>query len=187
MTLTIKTKTDDSFLVASLAQKDEGALAEIYRRHSGQVFGLARRLTRNDALAEEVSQEVFLRLWKQPAKFDPSRGTLRTFLLTHTHGRSIDLIRSESARRMREDKENSLMTTTGRSIDEHVIDLTIAETVRTAVSQLTDDERRAIELAYFDGHSYREVAVLLDQPEGTIKSRIRTGLRRLGTTLNELA
>lgn len=175
----------DREVVESLGNGDRGALAEIYRRHSGPVYGLAQRLTRNRALAEEVSQEVFLRLWNHPERFDASRGSLRTYLLTQTHGRAIDLIRSESARRIREDKEIPMLDSPTRTLDEHVIDLTTAEAVRNAVAELGDDERMAIELAYFGGHSYREVAVLLGQPEGTVKSRIRSGLHRLGATLNE--
>src|SRR5580658_6521310 len=91
----------DANLVMSVARYHEDALAEIYRRHAGAVYGLARRLLWDDSVAEEVVQEVFLRLWNQPERYDPDRGSIRSFLLAQTHGRAIDLLRSESSRRQR--------------------------------------------------------------------------------------
>jgi RNA polymerase sigma-70 factor (ECF subfamily) len=157
----------------------EWALEEAYRRHGDAVFAFARRITRNAVLAEDVCQDVFVRLWRAPARFDPDRGTLRSYLLTHAHGRSVDVIRSESSRRIREDKDAVLTPASTPSIDEAVIEMQVAGRVRSALDQLEPSQRRAIELAYFGGHSYREVAELLEQPEGTVKSRIRAGLRRL--------
>lgn len=174
----------DADLAASIVARDESALAEVYRRHSGSVFGLAMRVTRNRVLAEDVTQEVFVRLWKEPHKFDHTRGSLRTYLLSHAHGRSVDIIRSESSRRMREDNEARLVAEAGPSLDEEVIEMQIAEQVRGALAELDSLQRSAIELAYYGGHSYREVAEMLGQPEGTVKSRIRAGLRRLGEQLS---
>lgn len=176
---------EDAQLVELIRTGDETALAETYRRHANAVFGLALRVTRNRALAEDVTQDVFVRLWKKTDKYDPDRGTLRTFLMTIAHSRSVDVIRSESSRRMREERDHLEVATSGPSIEEEVIDMHIAENVRKALEGLTPDERVAIELAYFGGQSYREVAVTLDQPEGTIKSRIRTGMKRLGTQLDQ--
>jgi RNA polymerase sigma-70 factor, ECF subfamily len=178
VTHTAAMATDQELAEAILRQKED-ALAEAYRRHASAVFGLAMRVTHNKTLAEEVAQEVFVRLWKDPAKFDPSRGSLRSFLLSHAHGRSVDLIRSESARRTREDREARMVAEAGPSIDEEVIEMQMAEQVRVALDTLHPQERSAIELAYFGGHSYREVAEMLGQPEGTVKSRIRAGLRRM--------
>lgn len=182
-TATAPTVATDSELAQSIIARDESALAEAYRRHSGAVFGLAKRLTRNQALAEDVTQEVFVRLWKNPEKFDPKRGTLKTYLLSHAHGRSVDIIRSESSRRTREDNEARLVAEAGPSIDEEVIEMHVAQQVRTALAKLDSLQRSAIELAYYGGHSYREVAEMLGQPEGTVKSRIRVGLRRLHENL----
>jgi RNA polymerase sigma-70 factor (ECF subfamily) len=155
------------------------ALSEVYRRHSGPVFGLALGLVRDRALAEDVTQEVFLRLWNRPGVYDPERGSMRSFLLSHTHGRSIDLIRAEGARRTREDREARLVPTGGQTLEEEVMDLAMAEKIREALQTLSDNERNVIELAYFGGYTYREVAEILEQPEGTVKSRIRAGLKRL--------
>ena len=178
-TATAPSIADDAELIESVRERDESALAEVYRRYSSAVFGLAMRVTRNQALAEEVTQEVFVRIWKDPEKYDPSRGTLKTYLLAHAHGRSVDLIRSESSRRIREDNEARLVAEAGPSIDEEVMEMQVAQQVRSALGQLDSLQRSAIELAYYGGHSYREVAEMLGQPEGTVKSRIRAGLRRL--------
>jgi len=157
----------------------------VFRRHGGPIFGLAKRLIMDPVLAEEVVQEVLLRLWKSPEKFDPSRGTLRAYLLSHTHGRSVDLIRSESARRIREEREARLTAEAGLSLEEEVWEMALAEHVREALQELDELERRAIEMAYFGGYPYREVARLLNTPEGTVKSRIRTGLKRLNVSLTQ--
>lgn len=177
------THLDDSRLVEAIGAGSEAALAEAYRRHAGPVHGLALRLVRQPALAEDVTQEVFLRLWKRSHTFDPTRGNLRAFLLTHTRGRSIDLIRSEGARRIREEREGRLARIATPQLEDEVMDLNRAEETRAALRLLDDGEREAIELAYFGGYTYREVAEILDIPEGTIKSRIRSGMRRMHATL----
>lgn len=171
--------SSDAALVIAIGRWDQDALAETYRRHGGVVFALARRLLGEQALAEEVVQEVFLRLWNDPGRFDPARGSLRSYLLAQTHGRAVDLLRAERARRQREDRDAREGVQGGYDLEREVMDLTVAERVKAALAELPTGERRAIELAYFGGHSYREVAALLDEPEGTVKSRIRSGLRRL--------
>ena len=173
----------DASLAMAVARWQEEALAEIYRRHAGAVFGLAKRLMFDAVLAEEVTQEVFVRLWREPERFDPTRGSLRTFLLSVTHGRAIDILRSEMSRRAREERSRAVAEA-GYDLEQEVFDLTTAERVREAVAKLPGVERKAIELAYFGGHSYREVAVIENEPEGTIKSRIRSGLRRMGRELD---
>ncbi|MGA2932541.1 MAG: sigma-70 family RNA polymerase sigma factor [Acidimicrobiales bacterium] len=176
-------EVSDAQLVTSIARYSEVALAEAYRRHGGAVFGLAKRVLQNPTEAEDVTQEVFLRLWNQPDRFDPDRGSLRSFLLAQAHGRAVDAVRSSSSRRARESRD--ALRTAGAEYDmqHEVWDLAVAEQVAHAMGELPDEERRAIELAYFDGRTYREVAQLLDQPEGTVKSRIRNGMRRMSAVL----
>ena len=151
-----------------------------YRDHAGAVFGLARRLLWDRSLAEEVTQEVFLRWWRRPERFDPRRGTLRSFLLADCHGRSVDAIRSEAARRDREEQD-------GRSRRRHVVgdeadqigDGVLHDEVALLLRDLPECEREAISLAFFGEATYVQVAATLGAPEGTVKSRIRSGLGRL--------
>jgi len=169
----------DAGLVVAIGRYREDALAEAYRRHAGAVFALGRRVLSDVVAAEEVVQEVFLRLWSSPDKFDPGRGSLRSYLLAQSHGRAVDLLRAEGSRRRREEREARETAEAGYDLEREVWDLTVADRVKEVVAVLPRDERRAIELAYFGGHTYREVAALLGQPEGTVKSRIRAGLKRM--------
>jgi RNA polymerase sigma-70 factor (ECF subfamily) len=176
-------EVSDARLVTSIARFSEVALAEVYRRHGRAVYGLARRVLHDDAEAEDVTQEVFLRLWRQPDRFDPDRGSLRSFLLAQAHGRAVDAVRSSSSRRRREFRDAARTARAEYDMQHEVWDLALADQVARAMAELSDDERQAIELAYFDGRTYREVAQLLDQPEGTVKSRIRNGMRRMRAVL----
>jgi len=169
----------DAALVVSIGRYHEDALAEVYRRHAGAVFALARRLLADKALAEEIVQEVFLRLWNDPDRYDPDRGSLRSYLLAQCHGRSVDLIRAESSRRRREERELTLAAESGYDLEHEVWDMAVADRVKATLQGLPEAEREAILLAYFGGHTYREVADLLGTPEGTVKSRIRAGLKKM--------
>jgi RNA polymerase sigma-70 factor (ECF subfamily) len=171
--------TSDAALVVAIGRWRQDALAEAYRRHAGSVFALSSRLLGDRTLAEEIVQEVFVRLWDSPDKFDPERGSLRSYLLAQCHGRSVDLVRSEQSRRQREERDHRRTAEAGYDVEHEVWDLAVAEHVQDALGTLPNDERRAIELAYFGGHTYREVATMLGQPEGTVKSRIRSGLKRM--------
>ena len=179
-------ETSDAGLVVAISRYHQDALAEAYRRHAGAVFGLARRRLADAAMAEEIVQEVFLRLWNDPDKFDPGRGSLRSYLLAQCHGRSVDLLRSETARRRREENDLRRTAEGGYDLEREVWDMALADHVREALDTLPAAEREAIRLAYLGGHSYREVALMLDEPEGTVKSRIRTGLKRLRAELTDV-
>jgi RNA polymerase sigma-70 factor (ECF subfamily) len=176
-------EVSDARLVTSIARYSDVALAEVYRRHGRAVYGLARRVLQDAAEAEDVTQEVFLRLWREPDRFDPERGSLRSFLLAQAHGRAVDAVRSTSSRRAREEREAARTARAEYDMQHEAWDLALADQVARAMGELSDDERRAIELAYFDGRTYREVARELEQPEGTVKSRIRSGMRRLRDAL----
>jgi RNA polymerase sigma-70 factor, ECF subfamily len=171
------TAASDAVLAIATARGDRGALAEIYRRHGAPVFRLAQRLLRDDRLAEDVVQDVFVRFWQDPQRFDPEKGQLRSFLLMKGHSRAVDSLRSEWSRRKRDERDINDPGRPSYDLEREVIDLDIADRVGRALQALPEDERRAISLAYFGGHTYREVAEMLGQPEGTVKSRIRNGLK----------
>jgi RNA polymerase sigma-70 factor (ECF subfamily) len=168
----------DPDLVRAIRGGDQAALAEVYRRHAGSVYALATRILGERFHAEEIVQEVFLRLWEHPERFDEVRGSCRAYLLMETQGRTVDRIRAEERRREREQRAQR-EAADSYELDIELRDLVIGEEVRDALAELSPQERAAIELAYFRGKTYKQVAIELQQPEGTIKSRIRAGLVHL--------
>jgi RNA polymerase sigma-70 factor (ECF subfamily) len=173
----------DAVLVVAIGRWTEAALAEVYRRHGGAVHALAQRILGAGDRADDVTQEVFVALWNRPERFDPARGSLRAFLVTIAHGRAVDLLRAESARHGREQRTARQPAASGDDLESQIWERAVNAQLKAAVSTLPAGERRVIELAYFGGHTYREVAALLGEPEGTIKGRIRAGLRRLRAAL----
>jgi RNA polymerase sigma-70 factor (ECF subfamily) len=165
-----------------LVAGDSAALAEIYDQYASFVYGLARRVIGDARAAEDVSQDVFVGLWERPAAFDPDRGSLRTWLGTLAHRRSVDYVRREEARRRRAERD-AARAVGAPDVDELATALVAAERVRAALDRLPAEQRRAIELAYFGGKTYRQVAEVLGIPEGTAKSRLRLGLRRIADAL----
>jgi RNA polymerase sigma-70 factor, ECF subfamily len=170
-------------IAGRLAARDEAALTEVYDQLSSYVYGLAVRVIGDAGAAEDVSQEVFLSIWEHPEAFDPTRGSLRTWLGMLAHRRAVDYVRREEARRRRARREASRRATAIPDVDELATALVTAERVRAALDVLPDEQRRAIQLAYFGGKTYREVAEVLGIPEGTAKSRLRLGLRRVADAL----
>lgn len=168
----------DVQLIASVANGSHAALAEIYDRHGTDVHRLAKRFRGIDE-ADDITQDVFLELWRRPHSYDPARGSLRSFLMTQTHRRSVDLIRRDDARPTRKNANAVDHTSLHPPVDDVAVAHLAGEHVWSLLANLTDGERSAIVLAYFGGHTYRQVAVLLAQPESVIKSRIHSGLSRL--------
>jgi RNA polymerase sigma-70 factor, ECF subfamily len=173
----------DPQLVIAVARGDATALRTLYERHGRAVLGVARRLLGDGARAEEVLQDVYVRLWHRPERFDATRGELRSFLLRDGHSRAVDRVRADMARQRREDRHERERIAPDDDIDRQVWQLVRSEKVKDAVATLSAGERDAILLAYFDGFTYREVAQRLGEPEGTIKSRIRLGLKKLADRL----
>lgn len=170
--------TDMQLVSADREARDE-AFAELFRRHSASVTAVAKMVLGNtDAGCDDVVAEVFAALWCAPEKFDPDRGSLLGLLRLRARGRSIDLLRSESCRHRYEGNQQNAGTDHG-AIDVQLIAAEASADVHHALSRLPECERTPIEFAFFAGMSYRAVASLLDIPEGTVKSRIRSGLRRL--------
>lgn len=165
-----------------IVARDDTALTEVYDQFASFVYGLALRVIGDARAAEDVSQDVFVGIWQRPEAFDPQRGSLRTWLGTLTHRRAVDYVRREEARRRRAEREASRAVTTP-DVEEMATALVTAERVRAALDVLPAEQRRAIQLAYFEGKTYRQVAEVLGIPEGTAKSRLRLGLRRVAAAL----
>ena len=153
------------------------AFTELRRRHLAPVTAVARMILGNRSSCEDVVAEVFVGFWLAPEKFDSQRGTVLAYLRLMARGRSIDLIRSDTARRRREVTKD--VGVPDHDADAAMIDAEAAGELRAALALLPADERIPIELAFFRGMTYGAVALRLELPEGTVKSRIRRGLRRL--------
>jgi RNA polymerase sigma-70 factor (ECF subfamily) len=166
-----------------LTSADDAALGELYDQYSSFVYGLALRVVADPRAAEDVSQEVFLYVWEHPERFDAVKGSLRTWLGLLTHRRAVDHVRREESRRRRTAREASRRSISVPDVEEMASALVTAERVRSALDLLPEDQRRAIDLAYFGGQTYRQVALTLGIPEGTAKSRLRLGLRRVAEAL----
>jgi RNA polymerase sigma-70 factor (ECF subfamily) len=165
-----------------LTARDDTALADLYDQYGSFVYGLAARVINDRRAAEDVTQDVFLYVWEHPDAFDPERGRLRTFLGTLAHRRAVDHVRREEARRRRGERDAAMQVSVP-DVDEMAMALVAAERVRAEVERLPAEQREAIELAYFGGRTYRQVAEELGIPEGTAKSRLRLGLRRIADAL----
>jgi RNA polymerase sigma-70 factor, ECF subfamily len=171
---------DEEQLLVAVARGDQAAFGELYDRVAGTVHGVVRKVVRDPAQSEEVTQEVLVEVWRTAVRFDPDRGSARTWILTMAHRRAIDRVRSEQSSRDRTERVGH--RDQARAFDEVAEEVEVRfehEQVREALSTLTELQREAVELAYYQGYTYREVSELLDTPLGTIKTRMRDGLIRL--------
>jgi RNA polymerase sigma-70 factor, ECF subfamily len=159
---------------------DQAAFAELYDELAPMVHGIVVRVVRDPSQSDEVTQEVFVELWRLAARYDATRGAVKSWAATVAHRRAIDRVRSEQAGRDRVAKDVSVAVLPPHDVVVDEVEAGFEQArVRRALDQLSGLQREALELAYFGGHTYREVAVLLGVAEGTVKTRIRDGMIRL--------
>jgi RNA polymerase sigma-70 factor, ECF subfamily len=176
----------DALLVARLAAGDDHALAEAYDTLAPAVHGVALRVLRATSAAEDVVQDVFVQLWTHPERYHAETAPLRTYLMVLARNRALDLLRSDQRRAARQERHHHLsLPPDAPSPGDEVAAKQAARLVQDAVRRLPAGQRRLVELAYFEGMSYREVAMTEGIPEGTAKSRLRAALAKLETMLDQ--
>jgi RNA polymerase sigma-70 factor (ECF subfamily) len=163
---------------------DEDALREAYREHAPAVLGLAVRVLGSlEGHAEDVMQDVFVRLWEHPDRFDPARGRLRSYLLAMAHSRAVERVRAEDSQRRRLEAAGNEPVDPVPDPTGVLTALDSSSAVRRVLAELPPEQRIAIEMAYYRGLSYRDVAVALAEPEGTVRYRIRAGMQKMRAAL----
>ena len=180
---------DDRARMSRAAGGDATAIAELYDRHARAIFSLALRILRDEGDAEDLVQEVFAEAWRRAKRYDPARGTVAAWLLTMTRSRGIDRLRARQARPATQatvegDAAGEIAAAEAATVDRMIAEED-ARRIRQALDALPVVQRLAIELAYFEGLTQRQIAEHLEQPLGTIKTRIRLGLTRLRDALEE--
>jgi RNA polymerase sigma-70 factor (ECF subfamily) len=177
----------DGVLLARIQAGDELALAAVYDQHAPLVYGLARRVTRDDHLAQDITQEVFTYLWELPDRVDLTRGSLRSYLAVVAHRRAVDEVRRSERRARTESAGAPPEAAAGPEVD--VVDAAAQawtkDRIAAVLAQLPEEQRAAVTLAYYDGQTYVQVARTLGIPEGTAKSRLRLALGRLRALLGD--
>jgi RNA polymerase sigma-70 factor (ECF subfamily) len=167
-------------LIAQVARGDERSFEQLYDEVSGQVHGLVRRVLRDPAQAEEVTQEVFLEIWRTATRFDPARGKAMTWVMTMAHARAVDRVRAAQASTDRDVKVGQREHDTAYDEVAEAVESRFERVqVRRCLGGLTDLQRESLTLAYYGGYTYNQVAELLSVPLGTVKTRLRDGLIRM--------
>lgn len=162
---------------------DDAAFAALYDELAGVVFGTVKRVLRDPAMSEEVTQEVFVELWRTAARFDPDRASVSTWAVTMARRRAVDRVRREQSQRDRIERSGNLRPEEVDAPDDTVVASIEAERVSRALSELPEEQRIVIEMAFIRGDSHGDIAERLDLPLGTVKGRVRLGLKKLGGTL----
>ena len=178
---------DLSALFVRVQSGDQAAFAELYDAIAPMVFGAVKRVLRDPAMSEEVTQEVFVELWKSAARFDPTRGVVSTWAVTMARRRAIDRVRSEQSQRNRVEQLGRRRADVEEATDDTVVASLDAERVSRALAELPSDQRQIIQLAFIDGYSHSDIADQLGLPLGTVKGRVRGGLQRLSGKLGGVA
>jgi RNA polymerase sigma factor (sigma-70 family) len=180
-------RPDDAVLLARIEAGDDRALADAYRQHADLVFGLARRVTRDEQIARDITQEVFAYLWELPGRVDLLRGSLRTYLAVVTHRRAVDEVRRSERRNRTE--ASMVLATAEEGPEAGVVEASThawrKQRLAAGLAELPQDQRTAVELAYYNGLTYKQVAGVLGIPEGTAKSRLRLAMNRLRVLLGD--
>ena len=171
----VSNQTDEAALIARVRDGDQAAMASLYDRYSGIVYGVALRVLGNTSAAEDLVQEVFLQLWRNPQAFDADRGKLAPWLAVIARNRAIDLLR----KRPMEDDIDELPISTGVNLEDEASQRLAIGKVRGVLGQLPADQRRLLEMAFFEGLTHTEIANKTGEPLGTVKTRIRSGLLAL--------
>jgi RNA polymerase sigma-70 factor (ECF subfamily) len=173
----------DADVLQRIRAGDRSAVDDLYARFRRPAFALARRILADDALAEDVLQEVFLSVWRDPAAYDRGRGSVASWLLTVVHHKAVDAVRREESQRRRQARAEQDLAlaepVASRDVDEEAWTRVVADQVRSALRGLSSPQREALTLAYYGGYTQREVAALTGAPLGTVKTRMLIGMRRL--------
>jgi RNA polymerase sigma-70 factor (ECF subfamily) len=169
---TANRSVDDAATLTRIGQRDENAMEEIFRRYSGPVYSVALRVLHDTGQAEDVLQEVFLQLWRNPTAFDQDRGSLGAWLMVIARNRAIDLVR----RRKPSDSVDDVVLASSINVADEAERNVMMEKVHRALAELPSEQRKSLELAYFEGLSHTEIASRTGDPLGTVKTRIRQAL-----------
>jgi RNA polymerase sigma-70 factor (ECF subfamily) len=178
-------RAEEAALAARLRARDRTALEEVYRRHAAACYGLARRIVTDDQLAQDVVQDVFLSVWREPGRYSAERGGFASWLLTMTHHKAVDLVRHEESLRRRRDAAEAIAVTESPAdeVEGAVWRNVRGVQVREALASLPDPQREALALAYYGGYTQREIAGLTGTPLGTVKTRMVAGMRAMRALL----
>jgi RNA polymerase sigma-70 factor, ECF subfamily len=174
---------DPVILMERVQHGDEAAFAELYDVLSAVVFGTVKRVLRDPAMSEEVAQEVFVELWRTAARFDPARASVATWAVTLARRRAVDRVRREQSQRDRIERSALRRDSAVDATDDLVLASLDVERVARALAELPEDQRQVIEMAFIDGDSHAMIAERLDLPLGTVKGRVRGGLKKLSGRL----